>query len=173
MYRREWIKGHEDYMIDTDGVVYTKRGKPFKTSLNPHGYEIVTLMTDRAPHSYPVHRLVLMQFSPCASAKDLQVNHIDGIRNNNKLENLEWVTPKENIRHARDVLKRKMGKSRSKPIAGFTKNGNLAMEFNSLSDAARYYSQEKNLNFVEVKTMIWRVTKGYRKSCFGVIWRYI
>lgn len=173
MYRRERIKGHEDYMIDTNGVVYTKRGKPFKTSLNPRGYEIVTLMKNGTPCSYSVHRLVLMQFDPCDKADDLQVNHIDGVHNNNKLENLEWVTPQENMFHAKEVLKKKIGKSRSKPIAGKTKLGAIVKEFDSLSDAARYYSQEKNLPFAEVKTMIWRATKGYRKSCFGVIWKYI
>ena len=50
------------------------------------------------------HRLLMLTF--CPPSKDsgpvsmLQVNHLDGVRNNNKLDNLEWCTPKENNWHA-------------------------------------------------------------------------
>ena len=47
-----------------------------------------------------IHRLLMMTFSPTENMDLLQVNHIDGNRNNNDLSNLEWVTPSENVNHA-------------------------------------------------------------------------
>lgn len=47
-YRKEnltWCQGFECYAVDTNGVVYTKKDTPFKTSLNPSGYEIVDANT--------------------------------------------------------------------------------------------------------------------------------
>lgn len=82
--------------------------KPF---LNKKGYLTVVLSKLGIKKTKPVHRLVLEAFT----GKDTrQVNHIDGIKINNKVLNLEWVTAKENSLHATRVLGKKRGKDAPK-----------------------------------------------------------
>ncbi len=46
---------------------------------------------------YALHRVVLLSFDPIDNAEDYTVDHIDGNRSNNKLENLRWATNSDNI----------------------------------------------------------------------------
>jgi hypothetical protein len=57
---------------------------------------------------YKVHRLVALAFLPNTEEKE-QVNHIDGVKSNNSLSNLEWSTRSENMVHSRDVLGNMVG----------------------------------------------------------------
>lgn len=63
------------------------------------GYITKCLMVDNIGKSYYVHRLVALSFITNSENKPF-VNHIDGNKQNNRSENLEWVTAKENTRHA-------------------------------------------------------------------------
>ena len=104
-YRKEQIKNHESYQIDTNGVVYSKSGKPLKPATNSGGYKYVSLFEEGVLRSYTVHRLVALQFIEGRNEMKNCVNHIDGNKLNNRVENLEWVTLAENVIHARDVIK--------------------------------------------------------------------
>lgn len=90
------------YWVTEDGQVYSERTKKFLSpQLDKNGYQKVQMMsTDGVRHRYSVHRLVLENFNPVENMENLQVNHIDGNKQNNSLDNLEWVTCKENINHA-------------------------------------------------------------------------
>lgn len=100
----EWknIKGTEGlYQISTLGRVKSLRKNIIlKPSIvakrnNKQGYQIVHIKYKQ----YYIHRLVAEAFIP--NTKNLpQVNHIDGNKLNNNVKNLEWVTAKENIKHA-------------------------------------------------------------------------
>lgn len=91
-----------DYLVSNLGRVKSlKNGKekilsPFKAS---NGYLRVSLSIDGKQKNFAVHRLVAMAFIPNPKNKS-QVNHIDGDKLNNCVENLEWVSSKENMRHA-------------------------------------------------------------------------
>lgn len=91
-----------DYYVRDNGTIYSsKSNKILSPQLDKNGYEKVQMMSsDGKRHRYSIHRLVLENFNPIKDMDKLQVNHIDGNKRNNKLENLEWVTCQENIDHA-------------------------------------------------------------------------
>ena len=85
------------------GLYSARTNKVLSPQLDKDGYQKVQMMsTDGKRHRYSVHRLILENFNPVEGMENLQVNHIDGNKENNKLENLEWTTCKENIQHAID-----------------------------------------------------------------------
>ena len=102
------IYGYEGlYEIGTNGHIkyLTKDGKKHDMSINDNGrkgYLIVQLRKNGKRSSKLVHRLVMENFKPLENMNDLQVNHIDGNNKNNDISNLEWVTAKENMKHAND-----------------------------------------------------------------------
>ena len=67
------------------------------------GYHCVTLQYAGKHKVYRVHRLVIEAFGESQPTSEHQVNHIDGDKSNNSIDNLEWVTPKENTDHAFDT----------------------------------------------------------------------
>lgn len=108
------IPGYEGYyQASTEGRVRSlsrirmdgayKPGKVLNKNRLRDGYEQVALCKDRKRDYEKVHRLVALTFIPNPDNKP-QVNHKNGIKHDNRLENLEWVTPRENTMHAYNVL---------------------------------------------------------------------
>ena len=91
-----------DYYVTDDGRIWSDRTKKYLSfQYDKDGYVKVSMRsTDNKSHRYSVHRLVLENFDPVKNMELLQVNHKDGNKLNNRLENLDWVTCKENIQHA-------------------------------------------------------------------------
>lgn len=102
------IKNFPDYQISNQGRVKSfkqdKNGKILKPKIS-YGYYSVDLRREGATYNHLVHRLVLSTFSPIEGWELLTVNHKDGDKSNNFLENLEWMSPSENTFHARAVLR--------------------------------------------------------------------
>lgn len=77
--------------------------KLIKPQINRKGYQTIMVSYDDGPTKHLlVHRAVAMLFCPGYSP-ELQVNHIDGNKTNNRADNLEWVTGSQNMRHAFDT----------------------------------------------------------------------
>lgn len=90
------------YVINDQGEIINRNtGNSLKLLNGKGGYKMVSLMKNGGGTTYlPYHRIRMMAFKPIENMEKLQVNHIDGDKTNNSLENLEWVTAKENIHHA-------------------------------------------------------------------------
>lgn len=95
----EEIKGFENYYIDVFGRIYNKKRMRMKTTVRKDGYETCTIRRAKKPYSVYIHRLVAAQFIPNVNNLP-QVNHINGIKHDNTVDNLEWVTAKQNTVHA-------------------------------------------------------------------------
>lgn len=92
---------YDYYMISTYGRVYHKYlGIFLKQAVSGSGYIFVVLSTAYGPKPVQIHRLILLTFNPIENCKNLQVNHINGNKQYNFPNNLEWCTRSENMRHA-------------------------------------------------------------------------
>lgn len=108
------IKDFPDYYITNMGIVYSRktynnpssRIKRIKQVRMKNGYLNIGLNRDNKRHILLVHRLVAQAFIPTIPNKK-QVNHKNGIKTDNRAENLEWVSPAENIKHSWTVLGQK------------------------------------------------------------------
>jgi hypothetical protein len=116
------LKNFKGYQITKDGRVWSEKLKIWKPISLCNGYECVTLTDNK---KMAVHRLVAINFISNTENKPY-VNHIDSNKTNNKLENLEWVTQKENCAahgkdttHPRKVIQKDM-------------EGKILNKFNSL-----------------------------------------
>lgn len=144
------IPNYEDvYVISSAGIV--KRIKYYDAanikkypngnvlSLRPDkdGYLKVALTNKGKTETCFVHRLVASTFLDNPNNLP-QVNHKNGIKDDNRVENLEWVSRSENIRHRIDVLGISLrNKKGSKPVLQYTMDGTFVKEYPSAKEAGR------------------------------------
>lgn len=95
----EWkiINGYPDYAISNTGYVKSLRyNRILKASVNGSCYGHVNLMCNKRKKTWAVHRLVIEHFGPAKPDAYSIVDHKDANKENNHIDNLEWVTIREN-----------------------------------------------------------------------------
>lgn len=94
------IEGYpERYISDMGQVFNGHSNRMMGLTQNRNGYIIVNMISESQMASVPVHRLVAQAFVENPEGKPM-VNHINGDIADNRAENLEWVSPADNLRHA-------------------------------------------------------------------------
>lgn len=157
------------------------REKILKLRIDKAGYLYTTLSKNSIRKTCKVHRLVAKTFIPNPYNKP-QVNHINWIKSDNRVENLEWVTGAENILHAYKIWLKKPSKNHfyfhnnpnkwvfgkesrnAKPILQYTKELILIREWWSSIDATR--------ELLIDSSSISRCCKWKSKTAWWFIWRY-
>lgn len=92
---------YDYYMVSNFGRIYNKyKGIFLKPGLSGSGYLFVYLSTYHGQQMVQVHRLVMLTFFPIENPDKMQVNHENGIKTENTVLNLSWVTRSENQKHA-------------------------------------------------------------------------
>lgn len=87
------------YKVNLEGIVMNSKNEVIKQRITYDGYSIVTLGRNKKRKTYRVHRLVAKAFIPNPNDLD-EVNHKDFNKQNNSIENLEWVNHLDNVNHA-------------------------------------------------------------------------
>ena len=93
------VIGFEAYRVSDVGVIINRRGKILKPAYDRHGYLFVALHKNGKQKLERIHTLILNAFVELRPIGK-ECNHINGTRDDNRLENLEWVTRVGNIKNA-------------------------------------------------------------------------
>lgn len=159
------ISGFEDfvgYTITIDGDVYSYIGGKHKLKYSSNkGYLQVTIGSRLKKRvTRKIHRLVALAFIPNPNNYK-QVNHIDGNKQNNNINNLEWIDNKNNQRHA--ILN---GLKQTSVIKMYSLENKLLKTFNSMFEV---------LNFLDItsSSAIYECINGTYKQAYGYIWESI
>lgn len=140
--------------------------KILKPGINQYGYYQVELYKNSIGKMYQVHRLVYEAFNG-QIPEGLQVNHINEIKTDNRLENLNLMTPKENTNYGTGIerrSKKQINGKKSKPVLQFTLDDIFVKEFPSAMQVER----ETGFAF----SNICACCRGKLKQAYGYIWKY-
>ncbi|MEK4581840.1 NUMOD4 domain-containing protein [Bacillus sp. FSL R12-0074] len=158
------VRSMKREFIRSNGRVYNREGVILKPMVNHKGYLIVDLRNRGKRKGGFVHRLVAKAFIPNIECKP-QVNHINGNKQDNNVNNLEWCTNGENALHAYRTGLNKPNSNGGRPkrkINQISNDGEIVATFISLSEAI----DKTKINNISA------VCRGVRPRAGGFIWKF-
>lgn len=155
------IKDYEGlYAVTSCGKVWSYRRKIFlKPSKDKHGYLRVKLTKDGVKKNKRVHRLVMETYCPCENMNKLDVNHINEIKTDNFLNNLEWLNHKENCNYG--TRNQRATITRGKRVRCIETD----VIYNSIGEAAKAINRSIS--------SLSNCLAGRTKTCGGYHWEFV
>jgi len=146
--------------IDASGK--KRKGRLLKPCKDKDGYLYVGL-SDGGVTIRRIHKLVAEAFiGSCPNGH--QVNHKDENKTNNRIENLEYVTAKQNINYGTGIKRR--AEKRGSAVCQLSKSGDVIAKYRSLREAAK----ETGIDFRNIRKCC--IGEKYYKTAGGYIWKY-
>lgn len=162
------VKVYAHTTTNSFGVDCPFRERIMKPRVSSNGYYYVGLGRTKNREQVAIHRLVAQTFIPNPLNKP-QVNHIDADKHNNNVENLEWVTISENLKHCYKLGLNSWNPKKGNPMIPVLKldmfTGNAIERFPSIADAQRSVNKYG-------KSAIRHCCIGRIKSAYGFRWVY-
>lgn len=182
---------YPSYKIYDNGIITDLNNKPLKMFTSGRGYLYVNFyqrrrktpgfshgecQVNKKTKIVFIHRLVAYMF--CKGYKEgLQVNHINGIKTDNRACNLEWVTAKENMQHSVSTLRNFIGSKNpiAKKIDVYNyKTGTLVAHYDCIATMIRdFLCKNLGVNYHSAEQSVYRILKGVRKSYYGYTFKYV
>jgi hypothetical protein len=162
------IRDYPKYQISSLGNIKSHQGdspRLLKGGYDRDGYHLILLYNEKGRVSKRVHRLVAEAFIPNPDKKP-QVNHKDGNKKNNNLDNLEWASNSENITHSFVKLgkQNQFTKQHVAVVQKDLKTGEILKVYESAKKATKNGFHRQS---------IVGCCRGYRKSHKGYSWSYL
>lgn len=153
-----------EYTINKKGVVRNPNGKIMKLNINSNGYYTFAISSKKKKYRKYLHRALAECFIPNHENKKC-VNHINGNKLDCRIENLEWVTEKENSKHAYDM-------GLSQPTSGSCeKNNRTKLTNNLVHEICSFIDMgESNIEISKKMNISYNIIKQIRN---GYTWKDI
>lgn len=178
------IQDFPAYLINRDGEIWsTLTNKKIKPAKHKSGYMLVGLRKNNISRTCKLHRLIAKAFIPNPDNKPF-IDHINGVRDDNRIENLRWCTNQENksfplarlhnrecrigIPQSKEALEARtkvFQDKYGKQVAQYTIDGKLIKVFQSINEASRYYKIKPSI--------ISLCCRGENHNAGGFVWRFI
>lgn len=177
----------DKYEVSNLGKIRNVKSKRILSNKRTNGNGYITFLANvgNKRKNFYVHRIVALAFLPNPENKG-QVNHLNGVKSDNRAENLEWCTSKENLSHSREILGNNKGRK-------FTQEQKeLISKKNKDQNTGRLNHKSKKVLCVETgdvfesagRAAVWckkhnkfgsrigMVCNGLRKKAYGYTWKW-
>lgn len=162
------FRNYTGYIIYSDGSIWSKYySKVMTNKIMKDGYCRMQLYKNKKGTMFNVHRIIAEVFIPNPEKKPF-VNHINGNKQDNRVENLEWCTQSENIIHAfmNGLSKPQVNGKLSKSVDQLTLDGEYIMTFPSTMEV------ERQLNIPHSQVSNVCKSKRHHNTAGGFKWKY-